>query len=249
MKTTIIGASASRQYGRYDIPTGWFHWAMFFTTVHDGRYMDAYEIFHKMEAEIDQAHRDGRLPVRSVLPLPDPRVGVVVAALPSGLWHTLKQLVHEPPPEAFVWHVESYRNPEFTSVLHRRAVLPSPERDAVWAVLVKVYSWLYVVLLPVFFAIMLAASVLVFRNWKIIKGFSLFFLMQQAAVIFFFLFIALYALFDASGMPVLTRYMMLQHVLLPILAVYYAGKAWRLYVAGRTEGEELKLPGSAHPLR
>jgi hypothetical protein len=219
------------RYGRYDIPSGWFHWATFSATMNGGDYMTAFAIFHSIEDEIADASRRGVIKVRSITPLPDCRVKIVMSAFPDGLRHTIRQILHEAAPGAFtIQGADSrYENPEFTRALTRRTVTESPLREGVWQVLAGVYASIYT--RATFY--LYAATLVVFLGamavrWKQIEEFSLTFVAQQFFNVLFIVFLLWYALFDASGMPVISRYMILNHLLMPLLIAYFASAAVRL---------------------
>ena len=229
--------AGQNHYGRYDIPAGWFHWATFAATMKDGDYMKAFAIFRSIEDEIDTANQQGKLKVRSIAPLPDARLGIVMSALPTGLRLTIRRTVHEPAPSAFAGPggPSRYVNPEFTKALTRRTVTESPLRDNVWQNLARVYAWIYT--RATFFLYVAALAgflVALARQWKRIEEFSPKFIAQQLFNILFIVFFLWYALFDACGMPVTSRYMILNHVLLPLLIGYFARATERL-VRGETE--------------
>jgi hypothetical protein len=218
-------------YDRYDIPSGWFHWATFTATMNGGDYITAFAIFRSIEDEIAEASREGTLKVRSIAPLPDSRLNIVMGAFPDGLRHTLRQTLYEPAPAAFTAQGGNFRydNPEFTQALTRRTVTESPLRESVWQVLAGVYAWIYT---RADFYLYLASLVVflgtVVVRWGQIEEFSLTFIAQQLFNVLFIVFLFWYALFDASGMPVISRYMILNQLLLPLLIAYFAVAMVRL---------------------
>lgn len=222
-------------YGRNDIPSGWFHWATFTATMNGGDYMTAFAIFRTIENEIAAASRGGTLRVRSIAPLPDCRVGIVLGAFPDGLRHTIRQSLHEPAPTAFTARGahSRYDSPEFTRALTRRTVTESPLRESAWQVLAGVYAWIYTrAIIYLYLATLVVFLGVVAVRWKQIEAFSFTFIAQQFFNVLFVVFLFWYALFDASGMPVTPRYMILDHLLLPLLIASFASATVRLLRGG-----------------
>ncbi len=218
-------------YDNFDIPAGWFHWAAFSATTANGHYMNSFALFKNIEDEIVTANQAGRIKVRSILPLPDSRLSIVLRVLPSGFFHTINQLDFEPQPSAFVWKTQRlhYLNIDFDKALTRRIVEPSPLREKIWQELTLIYSIFYTPAFIVYLvALLLFQSVLLWR-WKQIESFSLLFIAQQFFSVLFIVLIFWYAFFDASGMPALNRYMILNHLLLAPLICYYLCTAFRLW--------------------
>jgi len=218
-------------YGRADIAAGWFHWAVFTAAMHDGNYIGAFKLFDNIEDEINASTKFGRVQVRAIAPLPDARIPIVIGALPSGLWNTVSQIVHEPPPDAFAAKDAAtlYVNPDFTKALTRRAVTDSPFRDSLWQILAHIYAWIYTPVLFALYIIALAAlKITILRRWKQIPEFYLFTIAQYIFSIVFVILILWYTLFDASGMPATARYMIFNHVLMPMLICSYAVGVMRL---------------------
>lgn len=218
-------------YDNFDIPAGWFHWAAFSATTSNGHYMNSFALFKSIEDEIATANQAGRIKVRSILPLPDSRLPIVLRVLPGGFLHTITQLDFEPPPDAFIWKSRRphYLNLDFDKALTRRIVAPSPLREEIWHGLTLFYSFLYT---PAFIlyliTLFLFKGVLLWR-WKQIEAFSPLFIAQQFFSVLFIVLIFWYAFFDASGMPAMNRYMIFNHVALPLLICYYLINSRRLW--------------------
>jgi hypothetical protein len=218
-------------YGRYDIPSGWFHWATFSATMNGGDYMTAFAIFHSIEGEIADAGHRGVIKVRSIAPLPDCRINIVMGAFPDGLRHAIRQSLHEPVPTAFTIQGahSRYDNPEFTRALTRRTVMESPLRESVWRILARVYALIYTrATFYLYAAVLVVFMGAVAVRWKQIEEFSLTFIAQQFFNVLFIVFLLWYAFFDASGMPVTARYMVLNHLLMPLLIAYFASATVRV---------------------
>ena len=220
-------------YGTYDIPAGWFHWATFTAAMDPakGDYTTAFSLFKSVEDEIANASVHNHLKVRTVLPLPDSRLPIVAQMLPSGFHHTLRLLLNEPPPDGFTPKdgQPQYVSPEFTKALNRRSVEASPLRESIWRDLTLAYSWIYTKPLFYLYVITLAGfGLVVVLRWKRIDEFSPIFVARQMFTILFLVLILWYALFDASGMPTLARYMMLNHLLLLPLICSYVLESARL---------------------
>ncbi len=218
-------------YGKADIPAGWFHFAAFNVVLAQtqGDFRQAYAIFASVEKEIDDAHREGRLEVRSILPLPDSRVSLVLKELPSGMNNAVRAMLYEPPVEALAWQgPAAYQSPEFTQAATRRVIEASPVRYGLWGVLGPVYACIYTWPLVLIGLGAIAAFVVVWIRLKEKPEFTLGFLAQQSFVIVFVGHFFWYAFFDASGLYVFTRYMLFQHVMLPVLIAYYGVAIWRL---------------------
>lgn len=220
-------------FGKFEIPSGWFQWASFTATMTDGDYTTSFAIFRSIENEISEANRQGRLKVRPIIQLPDSRIPIVLKVLPEGLSKTITKLVHEPPIDSFAWKVENrrYVDPDFTSALTRRTVHESPLRESIWHFLVLVYTRLYTSVIFYFYLIALATflTVLVFKL-KRLQDLS--FLARQLFTIYFIALILWYALFDASGLAVSSRYLIFNHVMMPLLIGYYLSTTARLWKNG-----------------
>ncbi len=228
----IVYKDASfKEYGRPDIACGWFPWAAYTAAMDPtkGEYMTAFTLFGHVQDEIAAADRRGILQVRQVIPLPDVRVAIVAGVLPSGIGHTIMKIVQEPSPSEFTASKATYADPDFTHALNRRTVSGSPLRNHLWGALAFIYGWLYT---PITFALLPIAlggwMVSTYRRWASIEEFSLSFVTLQFFIIIFLAYLGWYSVFDASGMPVTSRYMMLNHVLLVPLAFFYAVEWHRL---------------------
>jgi hypothetical protein len=235
-----------KNYGIYDIPAGWFHWAAFTAAMDPakGDYMTAFSLFKSIEGEIATANRLGAIRVRAILPLPDCRLPIVAGALPDGARQTVRKIIHEPPPAAFDTRARRYDSPDFTKALTRPArpdltaqvIAANAARDRIWQTLVRVYSCIYTRLVFGLFLLSLVVflAALAWR-WKQIDEFSLTFIARQFFPITFFVYFFWYALFDASGMPVTARYMILNHLLLLPLLVFYLLSAAQLHKSKRLQ--------------
>lgn len=229
-QNTVYKQAGLEHYGKNDIPSGWFHWAAFTATVHNGDYMAAFALFRSIEKEIADAAKNGIIKIRPVASLPDARIPIVLAAYPDGLRAAIAQIIHEPAPGAFAAAQPTYDDPDFTRALTRRTVHESPLRESIWANLAAVYSWIYTpATFGLYIVIKLIFSALLLYRWKRIEEFPPLFLAQQMAALLFLILLFWYALFDASGMPVIARYMILNHILLPLLIAYYLTATLRLH--------------------
>ena len=229
-KNDVYKQAGRKHYGISDIPSGWFHWATYTATLNHGDYLSAFSLFHKIEDEIAAAHDQGTLKVRTIASMPDSRLSLVAAAFPHSLRKTIGMIRYEPPLSVFAPSAQiAYTDPDFTTALTRRAVTPSPLREHVRQCLAGLYRWIYN---PALFYLFLATLLLflgaVLRHWKQIESFSLDFLGQQLFALLFFVFLLWYALFDASGMPSLPRYLVYNHLLLVPLLAYYLTASVRL---------------------
>jgi hypothetical protein len=229
-------------YGKYDIPAGWFHWAAFTAAMDpgEGNYLHAFSLFHSVEDEIAEASQHGIITVRPIISLPDARIPIVMATLPGGLHQAVRKTVREPSPDFFASLAQPslYLSPEFNKALTRRAVTPSPERETIWRFLAHLYRWIYNSATVFLYVIVLVAFTFVLMlNWKRLPEFPLSLIAPLFFTIFFIVFFLWYALFDASGMPVLSRYMIFNHLLLfPLICRYLSMKSfWR---------DNLKSPSS-----
>jgi hypothetical protein len=213
-------------YGKADIPAGWFHFATFNAILPavDGDLRKSFALLEAIENEIAGANRRGVLHVRPLLPLPDGRLHLVLAAYPQALGDTTKMVVYQPSPDFFTWKYlhSKYRNSEFSMALTRRTVHESAVREKIWRTFCGLYSCVYT--LPLFYLCLALQAVflaLLAFTWNRSAEISLFFLAQQFFALFFVVHIFWYALFDASGLYVFSRYMIFPHVMLPILIAYY----------------------------
>jgi len=220
-------------YGKYDIPAGWFHWAAFTAAMDPakGNYLDAFSLFHNIEDEIDAANQMGIVKVRPIASLPDSRIPIVMSVFPEGLHEVVSKTIYEPPLDAFIT-VEGkllYTNPEFTKGLTRRIVTESPTRNHVWLFLDHLYSWIYTpATFILYVATLFAFIITLISKWKQLPEFPISLIAPLFFTIIFIIFFFWYALFDASGMPVLPRYMIFNHLLLFPLICSYLSIAFRL---------------------
>jgi len=215
-------------YGKDDIPAGWFHWASFTAAMDPatGDYLHAFSLFHSIEDEIAAADKLGIVKVRPIVSLPDSRIAIVMATFPNGLSNAFKETLHEPSSGSFAslsdMRTHLYRSPEFTTALTRRAVTASPLRSSIWQGMASLYAWTYTPVAFVFYVLTLivCAATLILK-WKQLSDFPPSLVAPLFFTVFFVVFFFWYALFDASGMPVLSRYMILNHLLLvPLLCRY-----------------------------
>jgi hypothetical protein len=221
-------------YGKPDIPAGWFQFATMNAVLpaSHGDFRKAYALIKVIEGEIALASHENRLKTRHVLPLPDSRLSVVIAALPGALQHVITASLYQPPTASFIQAGvgRKFESSEFSQALTRRVVHESPIREKAWGILCVLYSWFYILLAFYFYVASVAAFLVVGAlKWNRKNDVPLAFLAQQLFTIFFVIHLLWYALFDASGLSVFTRYMLFQNVMLPLLIVYYL-KALMQYV-------------------
>jgi len=236
-KNTTYKQVGIDHYGKADIPAGWFHFAAFnaVLSVTQGDLRKSYALLKTIEDEIATAHQAGQLQVRRVLPLPDSRLPLVWAAFPNGLKSVVHAMLYQPPPDSFSWPGPShYESPEFSQALTRRNVTESPVREKIWSVLCSVYSRIYT--LPLFYlglAVGTSFPVVLVLKWRQQEEIPLSFLTQQVFALFFIVHFFWYALFDASGLYVFTRYTVFQNVMLSVLIAYYLTIIARLLKTNR----------------
>jgi hypothetical protein len=217
-------------YGRHDIALGWFHFAVF--AADDSDIDKSYARFKDIEREIHDSARSGNLKVREILPLPDCRLNLVLPAFPGALRSTVRETVHEPFPYPSGWTQQKldYDDPDFTRALTRHAVYDSPIRFHVWRIFYLIYSQLYTsIMVILLLALIVAYWIYLAFAWKPTQENSLAVLGQQLFALMFMALIFWYALFDASGIPVMSRYMIYHNVMLPILMAYYLRAFVRAY--------------------
>jgi hypothetical protein len=222
-------------FGSADIASGWLEFAIFNVAYRasDGNLQKCYSLFDTIEKEIADADRRGILKVRPIVPLPDSRVSLVAEAYPGALLTTINEVAWEPPASALAWNTAlGYDNPDFTTALHRRVIQESPVRDRIWTLLCGVYDWLYTPLVVYFYLIVWLVYLTLILIWPQMETLSPGWIAQQLFGFFFLIWIAWYAIFDASGWPALSRYMIFNHVLLPILLIYYLISTVRLLRKG-----------------
>jgi hypothetical protein len=214
------GAGLS-QYSIDDIPSGQLAWAVFHATmpVYRSDLREIYAYFQSMEDEIAEANRRGVIQVRFILPLPDARLGVVSRVYPHALAQTFTSMFYEPKPSVFLvepkHHV--FLNKDFDRALHRRTIQASPFRDQFWAILTVVYAWLYPVWFFLFVLSLLAALALAWRKKHLFRELPLSALMRQVYLIMCVVIFGWYSVFIASGIAPASRYLIFNHVMLPIL--------------------------------
>jgi len=221
-------------YGKPGLALCWFHWAVFETVDADGDLDKTFALFKDVEREIANAARENRLRVRSIVPLPDCRLPIVLSAVPACFGHVASLVTWEPSRYAWAWSGDEPRfaDPRFTLALRRRPVTPSLTRDAIGVGLCAVYARVYA---PLLAGLVLAVGAflagLVYR-WRKIPAFTFRFLAQQIFLVAFIVYFLWYLLFDASGLLAVPRYLVFNNVMLPLLLVYYARKAGQL-LAGK----------------
>jgi hypothetical protein len=229
-------------YGTPDIAAAWLHFAIFSEAYRGsgGDLRNCFALFSTIENEIADANRRGTLKVRPIIPLPDSRLGIIVPVYPAALRTTLQGISYEPTSADLTLNTElRYTDRDFTVALNRRAVHDSPARDLIWILLCGIYRTIYTPLLVYaslafgFFPL----TVFVVK-WRRIESFSLHCLAQQIFGLFFIILPFWYALFTVSGWPALPRYMIFNHILLPVLLVYYFLTTLRLLRVDRLERRE-----------
>jgi len=226
-------------YGTSDIAGGWLQFAVlneaFYSSGGDLR--TCFALFKVIENEIADADRRGVVKVRSIIPLPDSRLGIIVPAYPRALYATLNETAHEPTSAELILNPQlHYDSRIFTAALHRHAIHESPVRNLIWILLCGIYGLIYTPWFVDAYLIVWLFSLGVFiSRWNRIKSLSLHRLAQQIFGFFFLVLIFWYALFDVAGWPTLSRYMIFNHVLLPVLLVYYLVGALQLLRDERLE--------------
>ena len=241
---TVYQEAGRKNYGKYDIPAGWFHWAAFTASMDPakGDYMTSFALFKSIEDEIAAADRDGLIKVRPILSLPDSRIPIVAGAFPSGMSHTLRQLIHEPRFLSSDVPPLRYDNPDFTKALTRPQVkdltsyvlVENVGRDLFWENLRGIYSLIYTrATIGLFFLSILGFISVLFLRWSAFEEFPMIFVARLFLTVLFGVHLFWYALFDASGMPVTARYMVLNHLLLIPLICFYFSAAIQLFKHNR----------------
>jgi hypothetical protein len=220
---------SEKTYGKYDFALGWFHFVVFFNAIPNGDLRTGFQMFRMVEDEIATASREGRIKTRTIVPLPDARLGIVAGAVP----HAVAQLggLITFVPASYAWAETGeprFTNPDFTAALNRGTPERSPVREAFGMFLCALYTPAYWILLPVFLLALGACVVGVIRRRGKALGLEPEFAARQLILIAATAFFAWNVLFCASGVPFFARYMILQNVLLPLLTVYYAQTAWQL---------------------
>ena len=223
---------SQEHYGTADIASGWLEFALLDEAYQDsnGDLQKCFALLKVIESEIDEANRRGVLKKRTILPLPDSRVQIVAEAYPGAIAHSLSAIVHEPPAATLAWDpTKRYDAHDFTLALNRRVIQPSPLRDQIWGYLCGIYGMVYTPLVVYIYGILWLFFWAVFASkWRKLSCPSLYWMAQQVFGILFLVLLGWYALFDASGWPALSRYMIFNHVMLPILLVYYLAATVRL---------------------
>jgi len=229
-------------YGTADIASGWLEFALFNEAYRgsDGDLRNCFALFKTIENEIATAGDHGVFKVRPILPLPDSRVAIVAKVFPRALHTTLGEIAFEPSSADLILNPHlHYDDRDFTVALNRRVVHESPARDLIWFLLCGVYRAIYTSYLVYAYLISWLLFLIVFViKWSRIESLSLHWVGQQLFGLFFIVLLFWYALFDASGWPALSRYMIFNHVMLPILLIYYLTLTRRLLRDEHLEREE-----------
>jgi hypothetical protein len=211
-------------YGVHDIPEGWVQCAV------EGEsplYLGPrFKYYSDLEQEIHQAHAEGRLPVRSILPLPDCRLEKVFSVLPKAMVEAYFPLVYQPAHFSGTFPTARFDMPIFTKYLNRRNVHPDELHNWVTWSICLIYRAYFPLLPPI-----LGLFVLYSMMYGKIRGCSvdLPFLAQQIFLVTFTGLLACYILFSASGLPLVSRYLTYHSLLLPLLTLYYGSLAWKLW--------------------
>ncbi len=205
-------------YGTYDLAPAWFHWAVFEMLSPDGNLKRPIAQFKEVEQEIAEANRSGKLKVRPIIPLPDCRWPIVLAAFPAAWRNVTEAMTYEPSRYAWAQESPQFTNRDFTQALSRRAVQSSPLREEIGEFLCRIYRPVYRILPAALIVAMAGFFILRARSSN---PFAFTFLAQQILALFFVALFFWYALFDASGLLVVSRYMVFNNVLLPLLTAYY----------------------------
>jgi hypothetical protein len=247
MKTDANFRRISEQtFGQRDFALGWFHFVVFFNTIPGGDLRQGFAMFQAVENEIATAAKEGRIKTRAILPLPDCRLGIVAGALP-GTVIRLGGLIPVVPPK-YAWAGDNeprFDNTAFTVALRRGATGRSPLREKIGAVLCALYAPVYWLLLPVLaLGIGGCAVGAMLRRGKL-REVDPEFPARQLFLIATVAFFAWNAIFCASGVPFFARYMILQQVLLPLLAAYYARLAWTMARSQPKATQVLRLGSAA----
>jgi hypothetical protein len=217
-------------YGQKGIALCWFHWAVFETIDTDGDLDRTFAVFKEVENEIARAGQEKRLKVRPVIPLPDGRVAIVLSAFPEALGHVASLVGEQPKQYAWAWNENepSFSDHDFTRALHRTQVTRHPFREQIGRELCAFYSIVYAALGPCLLLAVCACLIGLGLRWNSIPTFTASFLFQQMFLAAFLVFFLWYALFDASGLLAVPRYLVYHNVMLPQLLAYYARKAFEL---------------------
>ena len=223
-------AVGKQNYGRADFPGGWFPFAVFNAALsaNPGNLRGVFALFRTVENEIDDAVRPGRLQMRPILPLPDSRLSLVLPVLPHATLRAVTAIVREPSPDwlAKENRPELYVDPDFTRALGRSPLAIRPAQEIVMRVLVHFYTALYRPLaLLLLAALVVRAGLLRIKRRREFPLFSAGEIARQIFVLTFFVMACWYTLFEASGFPLSPRYLIYQHVLLPVLLAYYFVRA------------------------
>jgi len=220
--------ASQERYGRYDIASGWFSWAAY--SVYPNNQPKSAALFQAVENDVAEASRQHIIATHFVLPIPDSRFGVVSRAFPLALENSVTCLLHQPPQLSWNWAKGPYVDHGFSVALTRRTISPDPVAGKIGDFLCSAYAVLYnrIVLLLGLVAFLATVFLSVYYRGKTIVAGGRF-PAQQIFVIYFFLLFLWYTLFDASGYPVLDRYMIFGNLLLPIFTVYYVWLAWQIY--------------------
>jgi len=232
-------------FGKYDFSLGWFHFIVFGNTLPNGDLSRGFAMFREVENEISKASAENRLKVRTILPLPDCRIPILLSVLPGALRDESALITTIPSQYAWAWGGDEakFDNAYFSQALTRRAVAPSTLRENIGKALCAFYSAVYSNMLP---GLMLAVGAYLacsVYSWKKNSAFCLRFPVQQLFGVFFVVLFFWYVFFHASGFPAVARYLVYQNVMLPLLLVYYFREAWQMVRSrdvsgGRTSSRE-----------
>ncbi len=217
-------------FGKYDFSLGWFHFVVFANAFPNGNLPEGFAMFKEVEQEIAKASAENRLKVRSIFPLPDCRIPIVLSALPGALQDETALVTSVPSQYAWAWGggEPKFENSLFTQALTRRAVTPSPLRETIGKALCAFYSIVYAEMLPGLIlgvGVYLACSA---YSWKKISATSFHFPAQHLFGVLYVVLFAWYVFFHASGFPAFARYVLFQNVMLLLLIVYYFRESWRM---------------------
>ena len=220
-------------YGKYDLALGWFHFVVFLNTIPDGHLKKGFAMFRLVEDEIANAGAEHRLKVRTILPLPDCRLGVVATALPDALRDQGACTVTIP--KKFAWAglvAPKFEKPDFNTATGRWSVEPTPLRNAIGETICSVYSAIYLLMLPAFGLSLIACVTAFLGRWKYLPAISARRMAQQLFLVLPVIFFCWYTWFVASGILPVLRFVVLHNVLMPLLTVYYFQLARQLYLRG-----------------
>jgi hypothetical protein len=217
-----------KYYGVHDIPCGWFPFTVL--AVVSPRVPEEFKTYAAIEAEIHQAQKEGRIPQRFVLPLPDSRLGLVCSLLPRELGKSVAPLLYQPPHYAYVGMTPAFSQADFTKFLTRRNVQPDTLHAVFTDGLCSFYYFLYQPpLLVFFFGSVIACPILLILRRKEFQELPPELIPQQIFLCVLAIFFVWYVIFAASGLFIFNRYLVYHNLMLPLLTLYYARLSWHLY--------------------